>query len=308
MNVREVLLHADPVIERLTKKYLLNQKVTYHEDGFIKRYLDLYEHHTNMWGHGVYGPKWISTHYTMMELRYMEISSKHPIYLKALNTLLDHEWFLQDSQKERYVDMCICGMLLSLSCYGNMKDSRIFEMIDYVMDHQMSDGGWNCLWHKKDTPHISSVHTTINVLEGLRDYDKSEYSYRTDEVKQAILMAVDMLLRRNLYQAHGTKDAIHIQMIKPSYPPRWKYDILRVLEFLESINYPDNLRITDAMNVLVKQMKGPFMPKGLTISGLTHFKLEENKYGMFNTLRALKVLKKYRYPLYQKLIQMDITK
>ena len=62
------------------------------------------------------------------------------------------------------------------------------------------------------------------------------------------------------------------------------------------------------MNVLVKQMKGPFMPKGLTISGLTHFKLEENKYGMFNTLRALKVLKKYRYPLYQKLIQMDITK
>jgi len=307
MNVIDVLIESDPIIKRLTQKHLLNQKVQYIEDGYILRYLDLYDPIKHMWGNGIYGPKWISTHYTMLELKYMEIDPNHPIYQDALQTLLTHEW-KKKGMHNRLVhqDMCIVGMLLSLACYGKSKDPKMFEMVDYILDHTMPDGGWNCAWERKPSPKISSVHTTLSILEALRDLIEYGYTYRIQDVRMHMLAGIECLLKRNLYQAHQTKDPIHPQMIKPSYPPRWKYDILRVLEYLASIKYPDHLRLTDAINQLVAQMRGPFMPKGSQISGLIHFKLEEGRYGMFNTLRMLKVLKHFRLPLYEKLIQLEV--
>lgn len=307
MNVIDVLLDADPVIKRLTQKYLIGKKIEYTTDGYLNHYLDLYDPIIHMWGRGVYGPKWISTHYTMLELKYMEIDPMHPIYQDALQTLLEHEW-KNHGLYNRYLhqDMCVVGMLLSLACYGRSKDPKIVEMIDYILDHTMLDGGWNCEWERKPSPKISSVHTTLSVLEALHDVDQYGYTYRIKEVRMHLLSGIECLLKRNLYQAHGTKDPIHPSMAKASYPPRWKYDILRALEFLSSVKYPDNLRLTDAINSLISQMKGPFMPRGSQISGVIHFKLEEGRYGMFNTLRMLKVLKHFRFPLYEKLIQQEV--
>ncbi len=307
MNVIDVLLESDPVIRRLTQRHLLDHDVELSTEGYIDRYLDLYDPINHMWGGGVYGPKWISTHYTMLELKYMEIDPMHQIYQDALQTLLEHEW-KNHGLYNRHVhqDMCVVGMLLSLACYGKSQDPKIAEMIDYILDHTMPDGGWNCAWERKPSPKISSVHTTLSVLEALHDVDQYGYTYRIKEVRMHMLSGIECLLKRNLYQAHGTKEAIHPSMAKASYPPRWKYDILRALEFLASVKYPDSLRLTDAINTLISQMKGPFMPKGSQISGLLHFKLEEGRYGMFNTLRMLKVLKHFRFPLYQKLIQQEV--
>ena len=307
MNVIDALLSSDPVIERLTKKYLLKQNSAYINQGYIKRYLGLYDAVKHQWGNGVYGPKWISTHYTMLELRYMEIDPKNPVYQDALNTLLDHEWNSSTMyNKSFHIDMCIAGMLLSMVCYGKKQDLRVHEIIDYILEREMSDGGWNCSWDRKPTPKISSVHTTLSILEGLRDYDQNGYTYRLNEVRIAMLKGIEVLLSRNLYQIHGKKVPIHDKMTKAFYPPRWKYDILRVLEFLASVSYPDSLEMNDAINLLTSQLKGPFMPKGSQISGLVHFQLEEGRLGMFNTLRALKVLHYYRYPLYEKLIGLEV--
>ncbi|PKL00685.1 MAG: hypothetical protein CVV56_05170 [Tenericutes bacterium HGW-Tenericutes-1] len=305
MNVIDQLLRSDPVIKRLTEKYLLSQEVIFDNQGYIQRYFDLYEPKSHLWGNGVYGPKWISTHYTMMELRYMEIDPLNSIYQDALNTLLSHLW-KEDGMYNRktHLDMCIAGMLLSLSTYGKKDDDRNYEMIDYILSHVMTDGGWNCRWENRPSPKISSVHTTLSILESLRDYIYNGYSYRIDEVKLAMNMGIETLLKRNLYQAHQTKTPIHPAMIKSSYPPRWKYDILRALEYLDSINFPLDSRMDDALNIIEHAFKGPFMPKGSQISGLIHFKLEESKYGLFNTLRALKVMKRYRLNVYNKLINM----
>lgn len=307
MNVIDVLLSSDPVIERLTRKHLLKQNVPFQTNGFIARYLDLYDADKHMWGGGVYSPKWISTHYTMLELKYMEIDPNHPVYQDALNTLIDHEWKSSTMyNKFFHIDMCVAGMLLSLLTYGQRQDQRVFEIIDYILDHIMPDGGWNCSWDRKPAPKISSVHTTLSVLEALRDYEKNMYTYKIKEVKIALLHGIEALLSRNLYQIKGTKKPIHEKMTKGFYPPRWKYDILKALEFLASVNYPDSLRMSDAINLLISQMKGPFMPKGSQISGLVHFQLEEGRMGMFNTLRALKVLQFYRSPLYEKLLTVEV--
>lgn len=306
MTVIDILLSHDPVIERLTKIHLQNEKVPFIETSYIKRYLDLYNPISRTW-EGVYSPKWISTHYTMLELMYMEIDPKHPVYQEALATLLDKEWKEQGQYHTlRHQDMCVVGMLLGLASYGKSKDSKLHEMIDYILAHIMPDGGWNCDWERKPAPRISSVHTTLSVLEGLHHFQKAGYSYKLNEVKISMLTAIQTLLKRHLYQAHETKEPIHEAMVKPSYPPRWKYDILRALEFFVEIGYPDDLRMTDAINLVIAQMKGPFMPKGSAIPGKLHFKLEEGRYGMFNTLRALKVLKHFRRPLYEKLIKLEV--
>ena len=307
MNVIDILLAGDPVIQRLTKKYLLDQRVDYDTSGYIKRYLNLYDSHKHLFGGGVYGPKWISTHYTMLELKYMEIDPMHPIYQDAIKTLLKYLWANHDMYNRHvHVDMCVAGMLLSMACYGKSNDPKLLEIIDYILSHQMPDKGWNCLWDRKPAPKIASVHTTLSVLEALRDYEQNGYTYRLDDVKIAMLNGIEVLLKRRLYQAHQTSEPIHPSMIKASYPPRWKYDILKALEFLVSVKYPDDLRISDAINLLSSQMKGPFMPKGTQIPGRLHFHLEEGRYGMFNTLRMLKVLKHFRYPIYQQLIARTI--
>lgn len=307
MNVIDQLLQSDPVIKRLTEKYLLGQEVSYDNSGYVQRYLDLYDSKSHLWGNGVYGPKWISTHYTMMELRYMEIDPHHSIYQDALNTLLSHLWKENAMyNRKTHLDMCIAGMLLSLASYGKIKDNRIDAMVDYILDHQTSDGGWNCRWENKPYPKISSVHTTLSILEAFRDYFQNGYQYRIDDVKRAMYDGTETLLKRHLYQAHDTLSPIHIAMIKPSYPPRWKYDILRALEFFVSIDFPYDFRMEEAIMILKQSFKGPFMPKGTKISGLVHFNLEESRVGLFNTLRALKVMKCYSPQVYEHLVDINL--
>jgi hypothetical protein len=224
-----------------------------------------------------------------------------------MNTLLKHLW--KNScmyNKTRHVDLCIAGMLLHMCCYGKSQDIKIYEIIDYILSHQFADGGWNCTWDSGENPRISSVHTTINVLEGLRDYLNNEYDYKKQNVATAIYKATELLLTRELFKSYTDGKPMHDQMIKPHYPPRWKYDLLRALEFFVSINHPYDFRMKDAINLIKNQLKGPFMPKGITISGQIHFKLEEGKYGALNTYRALKILKNYQNTFYLELIHMDI--
>ncbi|MDD3068067.1 MAG: hypothetical protein PHW37_03830 [Acholeplasmataceae bacterium] len=302
MNVIKWLLRGDESVSFLTRKYLTDQSPIQENQGFIKRYLDLYHFERHMFGDGVYGPKWISTHYTMLELKYMEISFDHPIYQDALLTLLKYEWQHHGMyNKNRHQDMCIVGMLLSLACYGKSKDPKIEQMIDYILEHQFLDGGWNCTWEFKN-PKISSVHTTLSILEGLNEYVMNQYQYRIDEIKQKIKEGENCLLNRHLYLKSSLDGPIDKHMSNVHYPPRWKYDFLRALEYFSNKNYPFDHRMGNALNHLKFMMHGPYLKKGSKISGIIHFQLEDEKFGRFNTLRALKVIKTYDFPLYKKLI------
>lgn len=306
MTIIDWLLIQNPTLQRLTKIHLLNQSIPYQSDGYIGDYLALFDHKTNQWGGGVYSPKWISTHYTSMELMYYEMDPLDPIFQSALDTVLSHEWGNHGMyQKKVHVDQCVAAMLLNLSTYGRRNDPQINEIIDYLLDYSMPDGGWNCAWERHPKTIIGSVHTTLSVLEAFHQTLKNGYTYRRDELIIAMNRGVELLLSRELYKTKKTNLPIHPSMTKGTFPPRWKYDILRALEFLVTINYPKDSRMDDAINLLKTQMKGPFMPKGSQIPGLLHFQLESGRFGGFNTLRMLKVLKKYEPETYQNLIILD---
>lgn len=307
MNVIDYLMTGDPVIKRLTRKYLLGERVAYIETGYIGRYLKLFDSKKGLWGHGVYSKKWISTHYTLKELKYLELRPSHHVYFKAIHTLLDNLWNLPEQVKHRrHQDMCVSGMLLSMACYGKIHDPKINEIVNYMLRYRMRDGGWNCQWDTKVTSKISSVHTTLTMLEAIRDYLDNGYTYKAFALKNAMQAGIEVLLERELFKSFKDGTPLFHGILNPTFPPRWKYDILKALEFLASIKYPYDPRMDEALDELKKRMHGPFLRRGSQHSGLIHFSLEKESYGRFNTLRILKVLKQYDKPYYNQLLSIEI--
>ncbi len=307
MKIIEWLFEGDVVIQYLTRKYLQESPADHHNLGYIGTYLDLYDETNKEWGGGVYSPKWISSTYTLLELKYMEIQANHAYYQNATKKVLQGLWFNKGKvYRTRHQDLCMSAMLLSLVCYGKIQDHRINEIVDYILAHQMKDGGWNCAWDSMKAPSsVGSVHTTLAVLEALADYEKHGYTYQGEKIKTQIALGQEYLLSRHLYQSLKTGQVIHEDMIKFHYPYRWKYDCFRGLEYFAQINYPLDHRMQEALNLVKESLKKGYVNRGKSYSGQTHFPLESGSKGRFNTYRALFILKRYDGEAYQKIIQTE---
>jgi hypothetical protein len=189
-----------------------------------------------------------------------------------------------------YSDVCVNGMLLNFACYFAPGHSRIPIVVDYLLDTRMNDGGWNCE-SRLGATH-SSLHTTVNVLEGLDSYLKSANTLRIPEVRTAIETGVDFLLRHRLFRSHRTGEVIDRRMLRLSFPPRWRYDILRALDCLRSLNRKYDQRMQDAFDILMgKRTKEGRWVLESPHKGNVHFNMESvNRPSRWNTLRALRVI------------------
>lgn len=302
MKILGWLSIQDPVIVRLTNKYLHDMDVPYHEEGYIKSYLSLFNPQENMWGHGIYSPKWISTHYTLFELLYMEMNPHHPIYKKAITHILDVMWKKDGYvNKYRHQDVCVVGMMLNMLAYMDIHHPLIEEMLDYILDHTFYDGGWNCAWEMKK-PKQSSLHTTLSVLEALSMLKQNGYKKR--DLSSYIEGGVQFIFKKQFFRRETTHEIIHEDMATYHYPYRWKYDYLRALECLVSIKYPYHQSMDESLNLLRQEIKKGYLKPGYRYPGKTHFTLEKGA-SAFNTLRALKVLKFYDESYYEHIINQD---
>lgn len=254
------LLTGDSIIRYLAEKYLLDQPTTHNNEGYIEQYLKLYDQATEEWGKGIYSPLWISSHYTLLELKYMEISYNHPFYQQAAEKVFDGLWFNKGKvSSRRYQDMCMSAMLLSLVTYGRFEDTRIYEIIDYIMDHQMADGGWNCAWDSAHSKSLrGSFHTTISVLEALWDYEQYGYTYKMAEIRMSRLKGHDYLLRRKLMNSLSKERLAHPEFVKFHYPVRYKYDCFRALEYFAALGHPLDAGMELALLLVQQQLtEGP---------------------------------------------------
>lgn len=310
----EWLMAGDPALRRLVAKYLLDDPLPYTEEGMISRYLSAFDIEKGLWGDGVYGPKWISTHYTLRDLKYLEVDPQHPHYLKGLENLISGEWrALHEEKPHMNQDVCVVGMILSLALYANLQDERVGEMIDYLFSVQMEDGGWNCSWDSRHRPSKkSSLHTTLSVLEAFHDYEINGYTAHLDRILDLRKEGESFILRKSLFRSESTGEVIHDEFLKPHFPTRWKYDSLRALEYFARSRGPYDERMNEGMALLKGYLdKGP-MPKGTTYSGKTHFPIEWTaepsaiRGGRFNTFRALLVMKKYNKDFYEFLVSSNL--
>lgn len=309
MHMIDWLLEGDIVIRHLTSNHLLGSFFNHDDKGYIARYLDVYDPVKQEWGGSIYSNKWISSTYTLLELKYMEIHPENPCYQEAAEKVLDGLWENHGRiSKNRHQDMCMSAMVLSIVCYGRFSDVRIHEIIDYILAHQMEDGGWNCAW---DSVHnrsvVSSVHTTISVLEALADYEEYGYEYRLEEIKKQVVPGQEYLLSRELFKSLKTGKPIHPDMVCFHYPCRWKYDCFRALEYFAHAGHPYDRRMQDALDLIKGSLKKGYINRGKKYSGKTHFPLESGIGGRFNTYRGLFILKYYDDESYQEIIRKDFS-
>ncbi len=251
------------------------------------------------WGQGFYQPKWISSHYTLLDLKHLNISPDLPeiresILKIAHNNKSDDGGINphRDYRLNPLSDMCINGMFLNYACYFGIDEEELKSVVDCLLGHQMPDGGFNCRVNRSGAVH-SSLHTTISVLEGLWEYKKKGYTYRITELERIAAEAREFILMHRLYKSDKTGEIIHKKFTMLSYPSRWFYDILRALAYFQDAGVEYDPRMQDALDVLLKKRRkdGTWTVQAKH-AGKVHFDMEKTgSPSRWNTLRALRVLK-----------------
>ena len=266
-------------------------------EGWGARYLSA-RNQAGHWGRAFYQPKWISTHYTVLDLKNLGIAPEHQAIIESIELIL-REHVAQDggvnpSKTIKNSDVCVNGMFLNYAAYFKLPEEQLQSIIDFLINVHMADGGFNCRLNHSGAVH-SSLHTTISVLEGIFEYASNGYAYRTAELVEMSAEAQTFILQHSLYRSDRTGAIIDKRMVLLSYPTRWYYDILRALDYFQFADVKFDPRMSDALKVLKnKRRKNGTWPLQAKHPGQTHFDMEApGKPSRWNTLRALRVLNKF---------------
>ena len=245
------------------------------------------------WTPRIYGKKWLSTTYSLVLLRRLGLPPRDRRAVTSCRLLLDegvwHDGGINASAGLKRSETCVTGMVLGVVAWFGVEDPRREGLVEYLLREQMHDGGWNCERDRGATH--SSFHTTINVLEGLREYADGG-GPRADEVAQAEARAREFFLVHRLYRSHRTGEIVHPAFTRFSFPPRWHHDVLRALDYFRASAAPYDARLEDPLDLLRRRRgrDGRWTLQNRH-PGQTFFELEEvGKPSRWNTLRALRVL------------------
>jgi len=251
------------------------------------------------WGKGFYQPKWISSHYTLLDLKYLGISPGNQPAGQTIQIILQNskgnDGGITASHSGRPSDVCINGMFLNYACYFRANETALHSVVDFLLAQKMNDGGFNCQSNQQGCVH-SSLHTTLSVLEGIHEYEKNGYTYRLKELKQSESTSREFILMHHLFKSDKTGKIINPNFLKLRYPGRWFYNVLKAMDYFQSAKTPYDKRMDEAIAYLLeKRTKEGFWKLTSGHSGLVHFEMEQaGKPSRWNTLRAMRVLKQYQ--------------
>ena len=299
------LLEGDVSVQYQTQRDLLGiekpelqQRIA--TEGWGKRFLDARKANGH-WGRGFYQVKWISTHYSVLDLKYLNIAPTQPEIRETIAIILreqkSEDGGINPSRQIKESDVCINGMVLNYACYFEADETALHSVVDFIISQQMPDGGFNCHSNRQGAVH-SSLHTTISILEGIQEYVANGYNYRRPELDRMAAEAREFILQHRLCLSDRTGKVIDKRFLMLSYPSRWRYDILRALEYFRAANVDYDERMQPALEVLMKKRRTDgTWPVQAKHPGQVHFDMEQTGApSRWNTLRAFRVLKQYSAP------------
>ena len=190
---------------------------------------------------------------------------------------------------EGEVEPCINGNAVATGSYFGVD---MTPLVARLLGEQLPDGGWNCEVERGAT--VSSFGTTINVLEGLLEHERS--AGRSAGVGEARRRGEAYMLERGLFRRKSTGEVIDPDWLRFSFPPWWHYDVLRGLAYLRETEVKPDERIAEAIEVVVRQRDPDGRwPLQNVYAGHTHLQMEdaEGTPSRWNTLRAMRVLDWY---------------
>jgi hypothetical protein len=253
------------------------------------------------WGQSFYQPKWISTHYTLLDLRNLNLSQdnkavKETIELVLQSGMAEDGGIPLGPSTAQHSDICVNAMFLNYASYFRTPEIKLQSIVDSILDEIMPDGGFNCRTTRSGATH-SSLHTTISVLEGLTEFQKADNTYKKDKIIQAKQSAIEFILMHQLYLSDKTGQIISKDFLKMAYPCRWKYDILRALDYFQYSDIELDPRMIPALKELTKkQNKEGTWNMQAAHPGQVHLIMEKaGKPSRWNTLRVLRILKHFNY-------------
>ncbi len=305
MNYKEIidwLLKGDVSIQYQTCRDLLKEEkpklqAWIAKEGWGAQFLSL-RNQNGHWGMGFYQPKWTSTHYTLLDLKNLQPAKGNKEIIESINQIIREQKGLDGGINPAKTigksDVCINGMFLNYACFFGPKEEKLKSIVDFILSQQMNDGGFNCRSNRTGAVH-SSLHTTISVLEGILEYSRNKYTYRLPELKKAEQVSQEFILEHKLFQSHRTGETIDRKFLMLSYPYRWRYDILRAMDYFQSAGLDYDVRMVDAVQILInKRRTDNTWPLQEKHKGKVHFDMEQiGKPSRWNTLRALRVLERY---------------
>ena len=251
------------------------------------------------WGKSFYQPKWTSSHYTLLDLKNLCISPEIPKIRATIEMIAQNQKSVDGGINPHTEipksDVCINGMFLNYACYFELEEHHLQSVVDFILNETMPDGGFNCRSNRNGAVH-SSLHTTISILEGILEYQRNGYTYRLDELLKARDTSIEFILLHQLFISDRTGDIIRSAFLRFPYPSRWKYDILRAMDYFQNAYIAWDERMRPALDVITsKRNKDGRWNINAPYPGKVHFQMEKaGQPSRWNTLRALRVLIRYR--------------
>jgi hypothetical protein len=187
------------------------------------------------------------------------------------------------------VEPCINGRTVAIGAYFG---ADVDDIVTRLLGEQLADGGWNC--EAENGSVRSSFHTTICVLEGLREHERATGG--SAESLAARHRGEEYLLQRQLFRRLSTGEVVNPNWLRFSFPTWWHYDVLRALNYFWAVGGNPDPRLAEAVDLVrSKQHADCSWLLENTHPGQVHFTLEagDGEPSRWNTLRATRVLKWY---------------
>ena len=248
---------------------------------------------------GTLFPLWTSTTWSLVLLRAFGLDAatagaRRAVGLVRENCRWEHagEPFFAGE-----VEPCINGRAAAIGAYFG---EDVQDIVHRLLGQQMRDGGWNC--EQESGSMRGSFHTTIEVLEGLLEYQRATGG--PPEVRAARLRGEEYFLERRMLRRLSTGEMIHhdrkthraAAFTQFSYPTYWHYDVLRALDYLRAAGAVPDERVAEAIHLVEskRDSKGRW-PLENPHPGQVHFAMDEGegRPSRWNTLRAMRVLRWY---------------
>ncbi|WP_194895988.1 hypothetical protein [Catenulispora pinisilvae] len=248
---------------------------------------------------GTLFPEWTSIAWSLTLLRVFGVDADEPAVRDAV--ALVHKNARWEHAGEPFfsgeVEPCINGRTVALGAYYGID---ITPVLTRLLGEQMADGGWNCEQENGSTR--GSFHTTIEVLEGLSEYDRAAGG--VPKVSEAVKRGQEYLTARRMFRRLSTGE--HIEKDRQtgaaatwtqfSHPTYWHYDLLRGLDYLRAAGVTPDERVAEAVEVVrdKQDAQGRWLLEN-SHPGELHFPIDDGDGApsRWNTLRALRVLRWY---------------
>jgi hypothetical protein len=239
------------------------------------------------------GQPWTATVFSLSQLREFGVEPASDRMQRAVQLIgANSRW---DHAREPYwdgeVEECINGRILADGAYFGVDVSPIAARL---AGERLDDGGWNC--ERASGSVRSSFATTINVLEGLLEYERATGG--TAQTRQARRTGEEYLLKRALFRRASTGEPADEEFLSFLHPNRWRYDVLRALDYFRDAATVTGAEPDPRLAEAVAHVRAKRTPAGAWLldarpPGRVWFDVDDGvgKPSRWVTLRAMRVLR-----------------